>query len=175
MANENPLTSLRLMIGESLTTFQPLVDAVGGAHNIQIWDRPLDIRGDLSDAETGSRRLQMAPEGGRWAFNASSGAVDFERRFMIEMYSDSTTDAAPPEYLEWLVIIAMAFLWEGLYPETGSPLVVPEPLIIDSIGVVEAKEDRDPLGADTEKWTGVCDVVVIGRVERRKLKEWVNP
>lgn len=164
------------MLADGLKAFQPLMDAIGGEHNFQVWDLPIDIRGDLSESETGPRRIQMAPDGGRWAFSQASGAVDFERRFAFEIYSNDTTDAASPEYVEWLLIVAMAYFWEGLYPAQGGiPIEVPEPLIIDSIGVVEAKQDRNPFVADTENWTGVCDIVVAGRVDRQRLKDWVNP
>lgn len=164
----NPLTKLRtLIVAKPFFDFAPITDALGGAdgRNVQLWDTPNDIRGDLESSARAPHRVMIRPVASRTDFAYSSGSVAFLERFEVNIYVDSDTDARPIDYLRWQMIRAFARM--NLKQNfAGGPLDLSElaPLVVDDIRLEEIPLDREPIGADLEKWVGICDVVVTGTV-----------
>lgn len=163
VAFENPITSLRLLVASVPTSYAPFLTAIGGVKNVQIWDRAVDVRGDLKKSAGAKRRLQLRPTASDLDFNWSSGSARFARRYAIDVYSTGT-EVAPVEYLEWLLWKGYGYLFDQRLPGSDDPIVVPEPLILDSISLTAADPDREDLDGETEGWTTICDAIATGTV-----------
>lgn len=166
MSSSNPLTDLRLLVATALREYPPLLEALGpnALNLIQVWDRPEDVRGDMAESEAADKRMQMRPAACEWNLTHTNDALQFRRRYAIEIFSrDVRVEFA--EQLEWLVMRGLARLFKRLKPADGTTAITdPSPLVLHSIHALAADPEREPLGLDPENWTNVCDVEATGYV-----------
>lgn len=167
---DNPLTKLTDIIGSVIGGYDKILEALGEASAIQLYDRPHDIRGSLK--KSGLRfAAALEPSDAVLDFSGSSSEVSFARRYHLSIYSKTSTDRRPIEYLEWMVWKAVAFLNAKEYPGGGA-IDFPEELTVESIRVENTAPENliDQIDEETEGWENVCDIVVGGFVSFATLK-----
>jgi hypothetical protein len=161
---DNPWTELRLLVGSALTEYAALVTAIGGANNIQLYDRAIDIRGDLKKSNAGQNRAVLWPADNELELDWAGHAARFRRVYAVEILSRGK-QPKPIEYFEWLIIKGVARLYMGKKADgSGDNWTAPAPLVIQAITITRADPDRDQVNSDTDQWTSVCDIVATGSV-----------
>ena len=163
---DNPFSKLRRRIAAVLLDFA-LMEEVVGARVVQIFDRPLDIRGDLEESDTAALRAALLPGDATWDLAYSNGSAAFARNYTLMLHADTTSDIRPAEYVEWLAFKGVVFLYHGKMPGTDTPItdaaMDPAPLILDGIRVGNVDLERKlALEAEYEGWMAACEIVVSG-------------
>lgn len=155
---DNPLTDLRLLVATAMTEYPAFVTAVGGENNIQVWERTVDVRGDLKKGAA-KRRAVLWNSRATIDFDFSSSAIRSTRIFAVDLrVRDQNVKVI--EYLEWCLTRALARLYMNLKADGTGNWTAPAPLVINSIMMTEADPERETVGADTDQWTAMCDIVV---------------
>lgn len=166
---DNPLTKIREVLVDAFKGQAALVAAVGGASNMQFFEKPQDIRGDMAKGGRSRFRLAMETTATQWNFQYGSHAVAFVRRYTLSIYADSTTDAAPAEWLEWQALKVLAMLNMKQMPGSASPPAFPAGVEVDDLHVAETDPERAMVAMEIEGWQNVCDLVVQGTVSFETL------
>lgn len=161
---ENPLTKIREVLVAAFKGQAAMVAALGGEANMQFFEKPQDIRGDLEKSARSRFRLAMETTSTRWNFQYGSHAVAFVRRYTLSLYASTTTDAAPAEWLEWQALKVLAQLNMKQMPGSESPPTFPEGVEVDDLHVAETDPERAMVAMEVEGWQNVCDLVVQGTV-----------
>ncbi len=154
----NPLTDLRLLVATAITGNAAIVDAAGGSGHIQIFDRPVDARGDLRKKRKVSPRLQMNSEDGESNFDESSSSARVDRLFSFEVRKKGL-DLEAMEWFEWQILRSLAFLYMNRQVDSPAELGEPSPLTILSIKATRNDRELIPIN-DPDTWSMVCMVVV---------------
>ncbi len=155
----NPLTLIDDVVADAFRGSAGIT-AIVPADLIQVWDREVDVRGDVEDAPDLGRRLWITPIASPTDFNFSSGSTRFTRRYRLGFGTGGVAVQACRE-MEWQILIAARRLHDLQGPD-GSPLdaQVIAPLALESASVGTTDPEREPL-FDPQEWTDVCELTVV--------------
>ncbi len=164
----NPYTELRRLVATAITDYAPIVAAVGGPGNIQVFDQAVDPRGDMQNAKQIDCRAQLNPEDGNINFEDSSSSAAITRTFSIEIRK-SGKSPEPVEWFEWQIHKAMCYLYHGRAPGSLLTILMAEwPLTL--VAIKATSNDREFLPVNNpEEWNTVCMVVVHAEVSFEDL------
>lgn len=165
MASSNPLTDIDILVAEALTGYGGLT-ALVPVSKIQVWDRTVDIRGEVETAPDLGKRVWVVPGRSTVEMSYSSSSVRWKRRYAIGFGAAGLKVEACRE-IEFAITKALARLFELKKPDL-TPITQPTPLEVESISIGDTDPEREPLG-DPEEWTDVCDVMVLAFSPRAAL------
>ena len=176
---DNPLSAVTTIVKTGLTV-DPLIAALIPESRVQVWDRPVDVRGDMeADKELG-RRIWIIPRRHTTNLGWSSGSALFVRRYEIG-YAAGDLKLIECERLEWLIIRAATLMSNKQLPQepgtqepplpSSKAMTDPSPLQIEAIGLEDTDPQREPLETP-EEWRGVITLVVTLKGPRADILTW---
>ncbi|MFH1417265.1 MAG: hypothetical protein ABII12_03145 [Planctomycetota bacterium] len=160
----NPLAEIDAIVAAALTEFEPLT-AVVPVGRIQLWDRAVDIRGEVEEASDMGCRIWIVPMDSDPNLPWSSGSARFDRNYDIGF---GVGNLLLPQLrgIEWLIYKALARLFELKRADGATPIANPVPFQIESFVPTRSDPERGPLVSDPQEWTdliGVKATVVTAR------------
>jgi hypothetical protein len=149
MPASNPLTAIDNLVADAILD-HPLF-ANMPPESFQVFDRPIDARGDVEGAIDLGKRIWIEPQRSDVTLDYSSGSTRFVRRWLVSFGNDSMA-VEEIRMLEWKLIQALTRLYNLTHAD-GSPILASEtfPLTIQAIKPGGSQPERNPL-ADTEAW-----------------------
>ena len=154
----DPLTAIDNLVRDALTQLEGLT-ALVRVSKIQLWDRAVDIRGEVETATDMGGRCWVVPVPSELDLNWSSDSVKHVRKYAVG-FGVGNLKLEECRKIERQVQRAMARLNKGLKADAVTPISHPLPLTIESVAAPKTDPDREPLH-DPQEWTDVCDVAVV--------------
>jgi hypothetical protein len=150
MSASNPFTAIDAIVAAALTQ-HAAVAALVSPGQIQIFDRALDIRGNLSEASDVGTRLWIKPLGGEDQFEYSSSSAMFFLDYVVG-YGTGTMELEEIRRLAWAVARACGRLFK-MKKADGTPLDVTDvsPLVLEAITPGPARTEQDEIN-DPPEW-----------------------
>lgn len=149
MPASNPLTSIDLLIADAVRLHPFFADIA--SESIQVFDRPIDVRGEVEGAIDLGKRIWIEPQRSDLQLDYSSGSTRFVRRWLIGFGNDNMA-VEEIRILEWKIIQALGRLYNKEHAD-GSPIMDSEttPLLIEAIRIGGGNPERNPL-TDVQAW-----------------------
>ena len=163
----SPLSKIDDIVAQALIGFGPLT-ALVPAQKIQVWDRAVDIRGEVEDASDMQARIWVVPMDSNTDLNFSSGSVRFERHYDIG-FGVGKLLLSQMRDIEWAIYGALHHLFNLKQPDGITIITQPDPLKIESIGGGRTDPERGPMVGDPQEWSDLITVTVVAFTARTNL------
>lgn len=150
MASSNPFTAISLVVARAITDHQLFVD-LKDAGRIQVFDRSIDVRGEIEESPDLGKRIWIEPVSSDPKWNFSSGSTKIDEQYRIG-FGNGDMKLEEIELLRWNLWRALATLSNLRHPDE-TPIVDGEtnPFQLQSIIVGGGRPERDPL-SDPQEW-----------------------
>src|SRR5262245_46240146 len=103
MAASNPYSAIDAIVAAAFATHPAVTAILPQAGMIQVWDREIDIRGDLAEAEDAGPRLWIMPdEDGGDDWQAANAATNVGLVYVIG-YGTSSMKLSEVRDLQWAI------------------------------------------------------------------------
>lgn len=142
----------------------PAVAALIPSARIQIFDRGVDIRGDVAGNPALGPRLQIERVRTTKQFDWSNTTARYERRYAVRIGTGTTQDCVGAN-IEWVIDAAVLNMFNKLNAD-GSPRVDPLPWEIETILAVASDPHRDLVFDEIEELRDVVDIVLVAYCNR---------
>lgn len=153
----NPLTIIDALVHAALTEFGELT-ALVPATRIQVFDRSVDVRGEVEDAFDLGGRVWVIPQASSFDLDWATGEVKHLRRYSIG-FGVGTMQVGQIRDIERAIQRALARLSAGLKADGTSLTATPSGWAVEPALVGPSDPEREPI-ADPQEWRDVCDVTL---------------
>lgn len=150
MPVSNPFTAIDNIVASAITG-HTLFANLNISGRIQVFDRPIDIRGEIEASADMGKRIWIEPVSSDPRWNFSSGSTQFVEQYRVG-FGNGDMKLEEIRQLKWDILQALATLSNLKNPD-GTPLdgTATTPLDIQSITIGGSRPERDPL-SDPQEW-----------------------
>ena len=158
MPASNPFTAIDGLVSDAIVGHALFAGLVSSGR-IQVFDRSVDIRGEIEESADMGNRVWIEPVSTGTAWNFSSGSTQFVERYRVG-FGNGDMKLEEIRTLKWNIVQALAILAELKHPDF-TPISDAEttPFQIQSINISGGRPERDPL-SDPQEWSDEILVAV---------------